>query len=214
MLKHGLLALSRHSLLCHDRTFSIFNLSMCRDLVCFIATRLLFLALESLSRHRKVFRDLFYLCSADLCVATLRSPSRHRNIGFFCCNQVDSLSKHHMSRPCLSIMTRVSSSFSVATYVALSRYKSFFEAFLLSQQAFPCCHNQCRDIRGFCRDKDFSFCSSLCCNISLSVTVFFLYCSLISCHDIRYLVATEFLPSSCFICSDRSFFVATISSLC
>ena len=136
------------------------------------------------------------------------------NIGFFCCNQVGSLSKHHMSRPCLSVTTKVSSSFSVAAYVTLSRQKSFFEALLMSQQAFPCCYNQCCDRRGFYCDKDFALCSSLCCNINLSVRVFFLYCFLISCRDRRSFVTIEFLPFSCFICPDRSFFVSTISSLC
>ena len=117
-----------------------------------------------------------------------------------------------MSQPYLSVTTRVSSSFNVATYITLPRHKSFFEVLLLSQQAFPCCNNQYRDRRGFCRDRDFAFCSSFCCNINLSVVVVFLYCSLISCRDRRYLVTTEFLPSYCFICSDRSFFVAIISS--
>ena len=133
-----------------------------------------------------------------------------------------------MSRLCLSVTARVSSSFSVATYITLSRQKillfatyitlsrrrSFFEFLLMSQQVFPCCNNQCRDRRGFCHNRDSAFCYSLCCSINLSVAVFFLYCSLISYRDRRYLVTTEFLPSSYFICSDRSFFVATISSLC
>ena len=109
-----------------------------------------------------------------------------------------------MLRP-LSVTTKVSSSFNVATYITLSRQKSFFKALLLSQQAFPCCNNQYRD-------RDSTLCSSFCCNINLSVAEFFLYYSLISCRDRRYLVAIEFLSSSCFICSDRSFFVTTISS--
>ena len=101
---------------------------------CYVATRPLFLVLESLSRHGKVYRDLVYQCSAYLCVATLRdlkNPCRDieislqlevcRNIGFFYCDKVSSLSKHHMSRPCLSIATSVSSSFSIATYITLSR---------------------------------------------------------------------------------------------
>ena len=125
------------------------------------------------------------------------------------CDQVSSLIKHHMSRPCLSIMIRVSSSFSVATYIALSRPRSFFKALLMSQQAFPCFHNQCRDIRGFCHNIDYALFSSLCCNINLYVTVFFLYCSLTSCCDKISLIATEFLPSSCLLCRDNFFLVLT-----
>ena len=60
--------------------FSIFSLSLCRDLDCYVVTRLLFFVLESLSQYRKVCRDLVYLCSADLRVMTLGSLSRHRNI--------------------------------------------------------------------------------------------------------------------------------------
>ena len=41
-----------------------------------------------------------------------------------------------MSRLCLSVMTRVSSSFSVATYITLSRQRSLFEALLMSPQDF------------------------------------------------------------------------------
>ena len=83
----------------------------------------------------------------------------------------------------------------------------------MSQQAFPCFHNQCRDIRGFCHDIDSALCSSLCCNINLNVVVFFPYCSLTSCCDKISLVTTEFLPSSCLLCRNRSFFVDTGASL-
>ena len=38
-----------------------------------------------------------------------------------CHNQISLLSRHHLSRPCLSIVTRVSSSFGVTTYITLSR---------------------------------------------------------------------------------------------
>ena len=113
--------------------------------------------LESLPRHRNVCIDLVYLCSFDLRVATLGSLSRHRSISstssvlqHWILLLQPSLNKHHMSRPRLSVMTGVSSSFGVATYFTLSRHKSFFEDLLLSQQAFPCCHNQCRGRRGFC----------------------------------------------------------------
>ena len=84
MLRHGLLVLLMFAVATqffmsrHD--FSVFSLSLCCDPVCYTATRLLFLVLEYLSRHRKVHRDLVYLCSADLYVATLSSLSRHRNI--------------------------------------------------------------------------------------------------------------------------------------
>ena len=43
------------------------------------------------------------------------------NIGYFYCDQVSSPSKRHMSRPCLSIATRVFSSFIFTTYITLSR---------------------------------------------------------------------------------------------
>ena len=92
-----------------------------------------------------------------------------------CRNQISLLSRHHLSWPCLSIVTRVSSSFGVATYITLSRQRYFFKALILSQQAFPCYNNHCRDIRGFCRDKDFVLCSSLCCNINSFVATFFLF---------------------------------------
>ena len=157
-----------------------------------------------MSRLLDPYRDIETSIQLEVC----------RNIGFFCCNQVGSLSKHHMSRPCLSVTTRVSSSFGITTYVTLSQQKYFFEALLLSQQALPCCYNQCHNIRGFCCDRDFVLCSSLCCDINLSVIVFFPYSSLISYRERRYLVATKFLPSSYFICSDMSFFVTTIPSLC
>ena len=90
-------------------------------------------------------------------------------------NQISLQRRHHLSRPCLSIVTRVSSSFSVATYITLSRQSYFFEALILSQQAFPCYNNHCHDIRGFCRDRDFVLCSSLCCNINSFVATFFLF---------------------------------------
>ena len=44
------------------------------------------------------------------------------NIGFFFCKQVSSLRKHHMSQPCLFVATSVSSSFSIATNIFLSRH--------------------------------------------------------------------------------------------
>ena len=79
ILRHSFLALSMFSVatqfLCRDR---IFSLSLCRDPVCYLAARPLFLVLKYLSRHRKVYRDLVYQCSAYLCVATLRSLSQHR----------------------------------------------------------------------------------------------------------------------------------------
>ena len=84
MLRHGLLVLSMFAIATqfimsrHD--FSVFSLSLCRDPVCYVAAKLLFFVLESLSRHGKVCHDLVYLCSAYLYVTTLRSPSRHRNI--------------------------------------------------------------------------------------------------------------------------------------
>ena len=79
----------------------------------------------------KVCRDLVYQFSTYLCVSTLRFLSQHRNIsssevcrniGFFYCDQVSSLSKHHMSRPCLSITTIISSSFDIAIYITLLQH--------------------------------------------------------------------------------------------
>ena len=49
--------------------FSIFSLSLSRDPVCYVATRLLFPVLESLLRHRKFCCGVVYLCSAYLCLA-------------------------------------------------------------------------------------------------------------------------------------------------
>ena len=46
----------------------------------------------------------------------------------------------------------------------------------------------------------------------LSQQAFFLCCNN-QCHDRRSLVATEFLLYACFICRDKSFFVATGVSL-
>ena len=84
MLRHGHLVLSMFAVatqfVMSRQDFSVFNLSLYRDPVCYVVTRLLFLVLESLSRHRKVCRDLVYLCSANRCVATLGSLSRHRLI--------------------------------------------------------------------------------------------------------------------------------------
>ena len=80
MLRHGLLVLTMFSIatqfIMSLQDFSIFNLSLCHDPICYVATRLLFLVLESLSRHRQVCRDLVYLCSADLNVTTSRSLSQ------------------------------------------------------------------------------------------------------------------------------------------
>ena len=47
---------------------------------CYVATRLLFLVLESFSRYGKVCRDLVHLCLAYSYVATLISLSRHQNL--------------------------------------------------------------------------------------------------------------------------------------
>ena len=60
--------------------FFLLSLSLCRNPICYVAIRPLFFVLESLSRHIKVCCDFVYQCSAYLCVATLRSLSRHRNI--------------------------------------------------------------------------------------------------------------------------------------
>ena len=83
ILRHSLLVLSmflsRPSFYVTTRLF-LFSSSLCRNPVCYVATRPLLLVLESLSRHRKVCRGLVYQCSAYLCVATLRSLSQHRNI--------------------------------------------------------------------------------------------------------------------------------------
>ena len=120
----------------------------------------------------------FSCCDIEKYVATLFiyvqliSMSRP---SLLCRNQISSQSRHHLSRPCLSIVNRVSSSFSVTTYITLSKQRYFFEALILSQQPFPCCNNHCHNIRGFYRDRDFVLCSSLCCNINSYVTTFFLF---------------------------------------
>ena len=79
MLRHGLLVLSMFVVVTHYvmllQDFSVFSLSLCRDPFCYVVTILLFLMLESLSRHRKVCRDLVYQCSSYLCVAILSSLS-------------------------------------------------------------------------------------------------------------------------------------------
>ena len=52
MLQHGLLVFSIFDVtiqfVMSRQDFSVFSLSLCRDLVCYVATRLLFLVLESL----------------------------------------------------------------------------------------------------------------------------------------------------------------------
>ena len=58
---------------------SVINIC-CRDLVCYVVTKLLCIVLKPLSRPIKVCRDLVSLCSTYFCVATLRSMSRHRLI--------------------------------------------------------------------------------------------------------------------------------------
>ena len=84
MLRHDFLVLSIFSIAtqfsCRDKTLLCLAYSFCRDPVCYIAIELLCIVLNSLSRPRKVCCDLVYLCSAYLCVATLRSMSRHRLI--------------------------------------------------------------------------------------------------------------------------------------
>ena len=145
-----------------------------------------------------------------------------------------------MSRPRLSVTTRVSSSFSVATYVTLSQKKYFFEALFLSQQAFPCCHNQCRDRRGFCCDRDFALYSSTLLQHKLSLSQLtgyilpiFCHVSSVFCHDKAHLsilrplccgkeiiVVTEFLChllgsllQHTKLCRDRDYFNCSFSLL-
>ena len=141
--------------------------------------------LESLSRHRKVCRNLVYQCLAYLCVTTLISLLQHRNISSAC-----SMSQHWI------LLLRPGQFIKQASHVAtlfiypnqhffffqcrdihyLVSQRSFSEALLLSQQAFPCCNNQFRERRS--------------------------------------IVATKFLLSAYFICRDKSFFVVTNSSWC
>ena len=92
-----------------QQDFSVFSLYLCHNPICYVATRPLFHVLESLSRHRKVCLDIETSLQLEVCL----------NIGFFYCDQVSSLSKHHMSRPCFSVATSVSSSFSVTTCITL-----------------------------------------------------------------------------------------------
>ena len=84
MLRHDFLVLSIFSIAtqfsCRDKTLLFSAYSFCRNLVCYVATALLCIVLKYLSRHIKVCHDLVSLCSAYLCVETLRSMSRHRLI--------------------------------------------------------------------------------------------------------------------------------------
>ena len=77
ILRHSLLVLLMFYVA--TRLF-VFSLSLCRYPVCYVVTRPLLIVLEYLLRHRKVYRNLVYQCLAYLCVTTLRSLSRHRNI--------------------------------------------------------------------------------------------------------------------------------------
>ena len=151
-------------ILCRDMAF-LYSAYIC------VTTRPFFLVLESLLRHKKVCRDLVYQCSSYLYVATLRSLLRHRNI-----SSALSMSQHwilllgpgqfieqasHVAtlftsrnqrffffqRRDIHHLIATYTSFSVATYITLSRQRSFYEALLMSQQSFSCCNNQCRDRR-------------------------------------------------------------------
>ena len=66
ILRHSLLPLGVVDVFYHDpifmsrQNFSVFSLYLCRDPVCYVTTRPLFLVLESFSRHRNVCCDLVY----------------------------------------------------------------------------------------------------------------------------------------------------------
>ena len=131
----------RHSLLCHDNIF-LYSTYIC------VATHFVISRPDFSSLCWNLYCDIkksimtLFICVQLISVSRLYDPCRDiktslqlevcHNVEFFCCDQVSSLSKHHMSRPCFSVTTRVSSYFSVATYTTLSRQKSFFEVLLLS----------------------------------------------------------------------------------
>ena len=73
MLRHGFLVFVKYLLSRHDS--SVFSLIVLSRSGFHVATELLCIMLKSLSRHRKVYRDLVYLYSAYFCVATLISMS-------------------------------------------------------------------------------------------------------------------------------------------
>ena len=84
MLRHDFLVLPifvvTTQFSCRDKTLLCSAYSFYCDLICYVATALIFIVLKSLSRHIKVCRDLVSLYSAYFCVMTLRSMSRHRFI--------------------------------------------------------------------------------------------------------------------------------------
>ena len=83
MLRHSLLVfidVLYHDLVFMSRQDFFPSAHLCvASHFCYVATRLLFLMFESLSRDRKVYCDLVYLCSSYFCVVTLISLSRHQN---------------------------------------------------------------------------------------------------------------------------------------
>ena len=46
--------------------FSVFSLSLCRNPVCYVATKLFLFVLQSLSQHKKVCRDLVSLLQPEI----------------------------------------------------------------------------------------------------------------------------------------------------
>ena len=97
------------------RLFS-FSSSLCRDpiLLCRDKTSLpcvgIFIAIwKSLSRPCFFVFSLFLFRDIYIPVTTIETSLQLevcRNIGLFCCNQVNSLSQHHLSRLCFSVKTR------------------------------------------------------------------------------------------------------------
>ena len=133
MLQHGLLVLSVFAVatqfvMSRPDFFSL-CWNICRDIEKSVVTGLYYVQVIYVARPKNPCRDIEISLQLEIC----------RNIGLFCCHHVSSLSKHHLSQPCLSVATRVSS-FSVVTYITLSRQRYLFEALLISQQAFSCCN--------------------------------------------------------------------------
>ena len=71
------------------QNFSVFNSSLCRDLICYVATRLLCFMLSYLSRPRKVCRDFVSIFSALKYVTTRFSfvaTKVVQQVGISCCD--------------------------------------------------------------------------------------------------------------------------------
>ena len=153
---------------CHDKTFLCSaDLCFC-DLICYVVTWLLCISFLSVQlilvlRPEDLNRD----------IKTLFHLERCRNFDSPCFNQVSSSIKHPLSRPSLLVAPETSSS-----------------ASFMSQQTFPCFRSQCRDRRGFCRDRYSAFSSALSRNTNYLVPNLLAYVFPILYRDLLSFVAT------------------------